>query len=103
MKGEDQEQRRLQAVAAVRVATDALAALAVHAVVTGSLARGEFRPHSDIDLLVIDCPQHVKYAIEGSWTTLWPVSHFDVVYLDEPTPWKAARFSERTVHAFQLR
>lgn len=95
--------RRCQAVVAAQAATVALEALTVKAVVTGSLARGKFGPHSDIDLLVTACPRHLKYAIEGIVEDALGGLPFDLVYVDELPEWKLARFAEGAVHASQLR
>jgi len=75
----------------------------VGAVVTGSLARGSFGPHSDIDLLVTSCPRHLKYAIEGIVEDILGGMSFDLIYLDELPPWKTARFADGAVHASELR
>ena len=53
------------AIARARAAADAVARIGVSTLVTGSLARGDFRSGSDIDFLVTRCPRHLKYAIEG--------------------------------------
>lgn len=103
MDGKDLEQRRVRAVAAAQAATASLAALSVHAVVTGSLARGTFGHHSDIDLLVTTCPRHLKYAIEGVVEDALAGMPFDVVYADELPQWKLVRFKEGSVHASRLR
>ncbi len=97
------EKRRVKAVIAAQAATSALAILGVQAVVTGSLARGMFGPYSDIDILVTECPRHLKYAIEGIVEDHLGGIPFDLVYLDEVPQWKLARFTEGAVHASQLR
>jgi predicted nucleotidyltransferase len=97
------EKRRLKAVAGARAATEALAVLGVQTLVTGSLARGSFGPHSDVDLLVTECPRHLKYAIEGIVEDKLAGMPFDLVYLDEVPQWKLASFTGATVHASQLR
>lgn len=97
------EKRRLKAVAGAIAATHALALMGVHAVVTGSLACGRFGPHSDIDLLVVECPKHLKYAIEGIVEDQLAGMPFDLVYLDEVPQWKLASFTGVTIHASQLR
>jgi predicted nucleotidyltransferase len=94
--------RRL-AVAGAQAAIAALAELGVRAVVTGSLARGRFGMHSDVDLLVTFCPRHLKYAIEGSVEDALHGMPFDVVYLDELPSWKAVRFTEGAIDASELR
>lgn len=97
------EEHRVRAVAAAQAATAALAALDVRAVVTGSLARGRFGPHSDVDLLVTACPRHLKYAIEGIVEDALAGIPFDVIYLDELPCWRLARFTEGAIHASELR
>ena len=94
---------RTLAIAASKAATSYLAALGVRAVVTGSLARGAFSAHSDIDLLVIECPTRLKYAIEGIVEDALDGRPFDVIYLDELPPWKARRFMEDAIDASELR
>ncbi len=42
-----------------------LADLGVEARVVGSLARGDFAAHSDVDFLVVSCPRSLKYRIEA--------------------------------------
>ena len=101
--GESLTKRRLQAVAGAMAATKALASVGVHAVVTGSLARGRFGLYSDVDLLVTECPRHLKYAIEGIVEDQLAGMPFDVIYLDEVPQWKLASFTGHTVHASQLR
>jgi len=77
------EERRRLAVARARAALDWLARQGVEAAVVGSLARGTFRGHSDVDILVMACPQHLKYAIEGGVEDRMEGLPFDVLYLDE--------------------
>ncbi|GJD95323.1 nucleotidyltransferase family protein [Methylobacterium iners] len=86
----------------VREAVAALADLGVSALVTGSLARGEYEAGSDIDLLVTSCPPHLKYAIEGIVEDHLHGHRFDVVYQDEIPPWKLRHFRERAVDARDL-
>lgn len=97
------ERRRLKAVAGALAATEALAVLGVQVIVTGSLARGTFKNHSDVDLLVTECPRHLKYAIEGIVEDELAGMPFDVVYLDELPEWKLASFTGEAIHASQLR
>ena len=77
--------------------------MGVRVVVTGSLARGTFGIHSDIDLLVTSCPRRLKYAIEGTIEDALGGLPFDVVYIDELPPWKLVRFTEGAVDASELR
>jgi len=97
------EHYRGRAVVLARSATDALAKLGVTVLVTGSLARGRFAPHSDIDFLITSCPRHRKYTIEGVIEDVLEGIPFDVVYLDEIPAWKVAHFTSGAVDARHLR
>ncbi|MDB5401545.1 MAG: uncharacterized protein QOD93_3130 [Acetobacteraceae bacterium] len=97
------EQRRQRAIAAAREAVDALTALGVTVLVTGSLARGGFGEHSDIDFLITACPRHLKYTVEGIVEDSLCGVPFDVVYLDEIPEWKVPHFIEGAVDARHLR
>jgi predicted nucleotidyltransferase len=97
------DDRRERAISGVRIAVSALARLGVTAVITGSLARNRFGPHSDVDILITSCPRHLKYAIEGMVEDALGGLPFDVVYLDEIPAWKVARFTEGAVDASDLR
>ncbi len=88
--------------AGAKAAVTALAALRVSALVIGSLARGGFRTHFDVDLLATACPRALKYAIEGVVEDCLGGMAFDVVYLDELPGWKAARFTAEVVDASSL-
>ena len=101
--GHHQAGYRQRAIAATRSAADALAARGVTVLVTGSLARGTFGPHSDIDFLVTSCPRSLKYAIEGLVEDILDGIRFDVIYLDEIPAWKVPRFTEGAVDARRLR
>lgn len=94
---------RSQAIERAIVATDALAAIGVSTLVTGSLARGTYRPGSDIDLIVTACPKHLKYAIEGLVEDALAGTPFDVIYLDEVPPHKLPRFVDGALRARDLR
>lgn len=93
---------RSRAIAGARAATAALDELGVRAVVTGSLARGRFNMYSDVDLLVTSCPHRLKYRIESIVEDILGGMPFDVIYLDELAPWKAARFMEGAIDASDL-
>ena len=93
---------RVTAIMAARAVTHRLASMDVDAIVTGSLARGRFQPHSDIDLLVLECPKHLKYAIEGIVEDELSAIPFDVIYLDDVPEWKRASFLAGALHASQL-
>jgi len=77
--------------------------MGVTARVIGSLASGRFGPKSDIDLLIVDCPRHLKFAIEGTIEEGLRGLPFDVVYLDEVPEHKLDRFLKGAVDARQLR
>ena len=97
-----QDRHRI-AVAGARAAVAALGRLDVQALVTGSLARGTFGSQSDVDLLVTACPRQLKYAIQAVVEDALGGFPFDVVYLDELPPWRAAQFTAGAVDASQLR
>lgn len=97
------EEYRHLAITRARAAVSALARVGVSARVTGSLARGRFGIHSDIDFLVTSCPRSLKYAIEGIVEDALEGVPFEVIYLDEIPAWKVARFMEGAVDASELR
>ena len=86
--------RRRRAVAGAKAAIEALRHLGVTAEFVGSLADERFNQSSDIDLLVTDCPRRLKYAIESVVEDCVPGFSFDVLYLDELPPYRAARYLE---------
>ena len=96
------DRRRAQAVRGAQDASSALREMGVNVLVTGSLARGEFGPHSDVDFLVTACPRHLKYAIEGIVEDALGGLPFDVVYQDEVPAWKLGRFLKGAVDASEL-
>jgi predicted nucleotidyltransferase len=96
------ERRRL-AVLRVKDVCAALSRMGVSTRVIGSLATGRFGPSSDVDLLVTDCPRHLKYAIEGLVEERLGGLPFDVVYLDEVPPRKRDRIEREAVDARNLR
>lgn len=96
------DDRRDRAISGARAAVCALAELGVTTLVTGSLARNRFGPHSDIDFLITSCPRHLKYAIEGVVEDALGGLPFDVVYLNELPAWKVARFTDGSVDASEL-
>jgi predicted nucleotidyltransferase len=96
------ERRRL-AISRARNACAMLAGMGVTARVFGSLATGRFGLDSDIDFLVVECPRHLKYGIEGAVEDCLVGLPFDVVYLDEVPTWKRDRFTREAVDAGDLR
>lgn len=77
---------------AVRLARKAVVAMeerGIEVLLTGSLARGDFWPSSDVDFLVIRCPREWKYRIEGVVEDVMNGVPFDVIYEDELLPGKA--------------
>ena len=70
---------------------------------TGSLARGQVGPASDIDLLVTSCPRALKYAVEGIVEDALGGARFDLIYLDEIPAWKLLAFTEGAVHGRDVR
>lgn len=87
-------ERRERALAGAGAALQALKRLGVTAEIIGSLADGRFGGTSDIDLLVIDCPRQLKYAIESVVEDCLPGFSFDVLYMDELPPSHAGRYRE---------
>jgi predicted nucleotidyltransferase len=80
-----------------------LAERGVEARVIGSLARGDFLLHSDVDLLVLRCPPELRYRIEGLVEDTLEGLPFDVVYLDEVAPERRAAIQSRSLNASDLR
>ncbi len=96
--------RRARAVALARRATAVLEAMGVATVrVVGSLAAGGFHPGSDIDLLVIDCPDGLKYRIEGPVEDTLEGFPFHILYLEEISPERQQRLLAAAIHARDLR
>lgn len=95
--------RRDLAIERARKACAVLAKMGVTAQVFGSLAKGEFGPSSDIDLLVTRYPPDLKYAIEGIVEDHLEGFRFDVVYSDEIPKRKLDRFMREAVDARDLR
>ncbi len=98
----DENGYRTRALAACRVATNALAALGVRTLVTGSLARGQFGPHSDVDFLITTCPRHLKYAIEGIIEDIMDEIPFDTIYVDDIPAVRVERFCTGAVNATDI-
>lgn len=61
----------------------------VSVMLTGSLARGDFNAHSDVDFLITRCPQEWKYRIESVVEDEMRGVAFDVIYEEELLPGKA--------------
>ena len=100
---EQASDRRSLAISRARSATAALAKLGVKARIIGSLASGRFRPGSDIDFLIVECPRRLKYGIEGIVEDCLEGLRFDVLYLDEIPARKLARLTKEAVDAGDLR
>ncbi len=97
------EDYRAQAVEGARRAAAELQRRGVDVVVSGSLARGTFDLESDVDFVVLKCPRHLKYAIEGIVEDELRGIPFDVVYQEEIPPSKLRRFMDGAVTASDLR
>lgn len=97
------EARRRKAILGARAAIATLGEAGVSALVTGSLARGRFGRHSDVDLLVTACPRALKYAIESLVEDALEGLPFDVIYLDEIPQSRRARFTSGALDARDLR
>ena len=80
--------RRREALARARASRtiDRLAAEGIKAKLIGSLARGTFKAHSDVDFLILTCPVTRKYTIESLVEDMMAPLPFSVVYLDEVDP-----------------
>ncbi len=89
------EARRQVAEAVSRRVIAALRDSAIEVRVFGSLARGDFRDHSDVDFLVSGSVDHnVRATVETTVSrelrdTELP---YDIIYLDDLTPEQAAAF-----------
>jgi predicted nucleotidyltransferase len=101
--GSEARERRLRAIEGARAAVAALNELGVAALVTGSLARGRFGLHSDVDLLITSCPRSRKYAIEGVVEDALGGLPFDVIYLDEIPAHRRDEFVAGAADARDLR
>jgi predicted nucleotidyltransferase len=77
------EALQADAVRRARAAVGKLESLGVRVLITGSLAKGSFGLHSDVDFLVTSCPRPLKYAIEGHVEDAMGPFRFDVIYLEE--------------------
>jgi predicted nucleotidyltransferase len=99
-----QDARAMAAEARVAAhrALDELRAKGVEAKLVGSLARGDFLLHSDIDILILRCPPGLRYALEGLVEEAVQGRTFDVLYLDEVRPERRARLLAEAVDASDL-
>lgn len=97
------EERRTTAILRARSALDWLSQQGVEAAVIGSLARGGFKDHSDVDFLVLSCPPHLRYALETGVEAVMEDLPFDLVYLDEVKAPHRTRMLEEAVLAPDLR
>jgi predicted nucleotidyltransferase len=99
----DTKERAAKARRVARRALAALAARGVEARLVGSLARGDFMLHSDVDILVVRCPEELRYQIEGLVEDRMEGLPFDVVYLDEVAPERRAKLESEGLRASDLR
>ncbi len=97
------EDYRAKAVEGARKVAAELERRGVRVVVTGSLARGGFERGSDVDFVVLECPDRLRYAIESVVEDGLDGIPFDVIYQDEIPVRKLHRFMEGAVHASELR
>lgn len=95
--------RRDRAIAQARAVIETLAQLGITTQIIGSLAAGQFGQHSDVDFLIIDIPDPLRYAIEWRVEDIMGDISFDVVYLDEVPDWKRGKFTSMAINASQLR
>ncbi|MCF7970269.1 MAG: nucleotidyltransferase domain-containing protein [Methylococcaceae bacterium] len=49
----------------------------------GSILTDDFKKHSDVDFLIIECPKKWQYAIEGYVDQIMQDIPFDVAYYEE--------------------
>jgi len=77
------EERRAKALAAAERVLDLLRRHGVEARLVGSLARGDFDLASDVDFLVLTCPESLRYGLEAEVEEEMTGLPFDVLYLDE--------------------
>ena len=84
-------------------ALQALERLGVDARLVGSLARGEHRLHSDVDILILRCPDELRYRIESIVEDELGGLPFDVVYLDEVVPAKRVKLQREAIGASDIR
>ncbi|MCL7421778.1 MAG: nucleotidyltransferase domain-containing protein [Methylobacter sp.] len=52
----------------------------------GSILTNDFKSHSDVDFLIISCPDEWRYTIESYIESIMLDIPFDVAYLDELPP-----------------
>lgn len=97
------QERAAKARTAAARALRALGRLGVEARLIGSLARGDHRLHSDIDILIVRCPDELRYRIEGLVEDALGGLPFDVVYLDEVAPARRAVLEREGLRASDLR
>lgn len=76
-------ERRAKAVACAERVAAVLAGHGVELRIVGSLARGDFGPHSDVDFLVIALPEDRRYRIESLVEDAMDGLPFSVLYRDE--------------------
>lgn len=95
-------ERRDRAVELAKRTATALRELGVEVKIIGSLAKGSFGEHSDIDFVVMFCPEELKYRIEGLVEDCLMGFKFDVVYFDEIPPHRLERFMEGAIDASDL-
>ncbi len=89
------QRRRIAAEAAAARALAALRPKGIDIRVFGSLARGDFRVHSDVDFLVYGpIDSHIRSAVESGVAAAIGDSElpYDILYLDDMTPEQAAAF-----------
>lgn len=96
------DRRRAQAIAGAQDVARVLGEMGVKVLVTGSLARGEFGPHSDIDFLVTACPRHLKYTIEGVVEDALHGLLFDVVVSRRNSSQEVSPFLNGSIDASKL-
>ena len=84
--------RRAAATKGASLALKHLHERGVEASLIGSLKSGSFDVHSDVDILVTECPAHLIYAVEAELEDIMGGISFDVVYLNLLAEEKRARW-----------
>lgn len=95
------DRRRMAAERARRVAV-LLARRGVQAQIVGSLARGDFGPHSDVDFLITSIPGGLRYRIESQVEDAMDGLPFSVLYLDEAPPMRRQALEAEAVDADRI-
>ena len=97
------DEHRRVAIERAKEVSRALRRKGVDVKVIGSLAKGGFSIGSDVDFLVVRCPIEQKYRIEAEVEDTLSELTFDVLYLDELSPYWQERTLKEATYAESLR